>query len=102
VHHDDPGFGYRFITDELTGHGIIAGRKRVNRLCTVQRVWSVHARKRGLSRQPGPAVHDDLVERQFTALRPDLLWLTDIVRHEALAFRVGVRDHHLRAVVAAR
>ena len=52
IHHDDPEFGYRFITDELAAAGIIAGRKRVNRLCTVQRLWSVHSRKRGLNRRP--------------------------------------------------
>ncbi len=46
IHHDDPEFGYRFIADELERHGIIAGRKRVNRLCTMQRLWSVHLRKR--------------------------------------------------------
>ena len=34
IHHDDPEFGYRFITDELAGVGITASRNRVNRLCT--------------------------------------------------------------------
>ena len=81
IHHDDPEFGYRFITDELAGHGITASRNRVNRLCTSQRLWSVHARKRGLSRKPGPPVHDDLVRREFTAARPNELWLTDITEH---------------------
>jgi putative transposase len=81
IHHDDPGFGYRFIADELADRGIPAGRNRVNRLCTLQRLWSVHSRKRGVNRKPGPPVHDDLVERKFTA--PDLnqLWLTDITEH---------------------
>jgi putative transposase len=40
LHHDDPEFGYRFITDELAGHGITASRNRVNRLCTQQRIFS--------------------------------------------------------------
>ena len=39
IHHDDPEFGYRFITDELSGRGIAASRNRVNRLCTSQRIW---------------------------------------------------------------
>ena len=30
---------------------------------------------------PGPAVHDDLVQRQFSAPRPDAVWLTDITEH---------------------
>jgi len=67
VHHDHPEFGYRFITDELTAQGWQASRNRVNRLCTQQRLWSVHARKRGRHRRPGPPVHDDLVRREFTA-----------------------------------
>ncbi len=32
IHHDDPEFGYRFITDELAERGVNAGRNRVNRL----------------------------------------------------------------------
>ena len=60
IHHDDPEFGYRFITDELADAGVTASRNRV-RLCTQQRIWSVHSRKRGRSRVPGPPVHDDLV-----------------------------------------
>ena len=76
IHHDDPEFGYRFITDELADKGLVASRNRVNRLCTQQRLWSVHSRKRGTGRKPGPPVHDDLVLREFTAERPNLLWLT--------------------------
>ena len=66
IHHDDPEFGYRFIADELARarhHGRAANR--VSRLCTQQRIWSVHAKKRGPDRKPGPPVHDDLVERQL-------------------------------------
>ena len=40
IHHDDPEFGYRFITDTLAGVGITASRNRVNRLCTQQRLFS--------------------------------------------------------------
>lgn len=43
IHHDDPEFGYRFITDELAGRGVKASRNRVNMLCTAQRIWSVHS-----------------------------------------------------------
>jgi putative transposase len=81
IHHDDPEFGYRFITDELAGQGITASRNRVNRLCAQQGLFSLHAKRRGRTRTPGPPVHDDLVERQFTATRPNQLWLTDITEH---------------------
>src|SRR5690606_31286562 len=75
IHADDPAFGYRFISDELPDHGITAGENRVQRLCSAQRLFSVHSKKRGLNRKPGPPVHDDLVERDFTATAANQLWL---------------------------
>ena len=55
IHHDDPEFGYRFIADELAGQGVVASRNRVNRLCTLARLWSAHSRKRGSEPQSRPA-----------------------------------------------
>ena len=81
VNHDDPAFGYRFIADELERLGHRASENRVWRLCSEQRLWSAHSKKRGLHRRPGPPVHDDLVERDFTADAPNELWLTDITEH---------------------
>jgi transposase InsO family protein len=81
IHHDDPAFGHRFIADELPAHGITAGLNRVARLCSQQRIWSVFAKKRGLTRRAGPPVHDDLVRKQFTATAANRVWLTDITEH---------------------
>ena len=81
AHRDDPAFGYRFIADELAAQGFTASERRVWRLCSQQRLWSVFAKKRGLNRKAGPPVHDDLVERDFTATAPNQLWLTDITEH---------------------
>jgi putative transposase len=95
IHHDDPEFGYRFIADELAAVGIVASRNRVNRLCTLQRIFSVHSKKRGNGRKPGPPVHNDLVERQFTAKSPNQLWLTDITEHptgEGKLYLCAVKD----------
>lgn len=102
VHHDDPEFGYRFITDELARQGLTASRNRVNRLCTAQRLWSVHARTRGPARKPGPPVHDDLVQREFTADRPNELWFTDISEHptaEDKLYLCAVKDACSRRIV---
>ena len=95
IHHDDPGFGYRFIADELAARGLAASQNRVARLCSQQRIWSVFAKKRGLGRKAGPPVHDDLVNRQFAAARPDELWLTDITEHptaEGKLYLCAVKD----------
>jgi len=102
IHDDDPGFGYRYIRDELAEQGIVASRNRVNRLCTVSRLWSVHSRKRGLNRKPGPPVHDDLVERDFTAAAPNQLWLTDITEHptaEGKLYLCAIKDTCSRRIV---
>jgi putative transposase len=102
IHHDDPEFGYRFIADELAAKGIPASRNRVNRLCSLQRLWSAHSRKKGLNRRPGPPVHDDLVLREFTAPAPNVLWLTDITEHptaEGKLYLCAVKDACSKRIV---
>ena len=59
VYADDPEFGYRFITDELTEAGHQVSERRVWRLCSQAGLFSVHSRRRGKHRPPGPPVHDD-------------------------------------------
>lgn len=96
IHADDPTFGYRFIADELAAeHGITASENRVHRLCSAHGIVSVLARKRGRGMKPGPAVHDDLVRREFSASAPNALWLTDITEHptaEGKLYLCAVKD----------
>jgi transposase InsO family protein len=86
LHADDPEFGYRFIADELEHTGHRSCERRVWRLCRQQRVWSTTTKKgrKANGKTPGPAVHDDLVQRVFTAPAPDVVWLTDITEHATL------------------
>src|ERR1019366_3985581 len=68
---------------------------RVQRLCSLQRIWSAHSKKRGLNRNPGPPVHDDLVQRDFTASGVNELWLTDISEHptgEGKLYLCAIKD----------
>lgn len=95
IHHDDPAFGYRFIADQLAERGVTASENRVQRLCSQQQIWSVFARKRGLSRRAGPPVHDDLVDRRFSAASPNTTWLTDITEHvtgEGKLYLCAIKD----------
>jgi putative transposase len=95
AHTDDPGFGYRFISDELEALGHVASENRVQRLCSLQRIWSVHSKKRGTGRRPGPPVHDDPVQRDFTAATFNTLWLTDISEHptgEGKLYLCAIKD----------
>jgi putative transposase len=102
VHRDDPGFGYRFIADELADAGHDVSERRVWRLCSQARIVSVHSRKRGRARRPGPPVHDDLVERDFNATGPNRLWLTDITEHptaQGKLYLCAVKDVWSRRIV---
>jgi transposase InsO family protein len=102
IHRDDPAFGYRFIADELHERGLQAGENRVARLCSQQRIWSVFAKKPGLTRKAGPPVHDDLVDRQFTAPAPNVTWLTDITEHrtaEGKLYLCAVKDVYSGRIV---
>jgi Transposase and inactivated derivatives len=96
IHTDDPVFGYRFIADELAAeYGIFASENRVHRLCRQHGISSVISRRRGKGLKPGPAVHDDLVRREFTAQAPNELWLTDITEHptaEGKLYLCAVKD----------
>ncbi|MBB3607092.1 transposase InsO family protein [Mycolicibacterium sp. BK556] len=102
IHADDPAFGYRFIADELPGRGITAGENRVARLCSQERIWSIFAKKRGLNRRSGPPVHDDLVQRQFSAHAVNQVWLADITEHrtdEGKLCLCAIKDVHSNRIV---
>jgi putative transposase len=92
VHADDPEFGYRFIADELEAAGQAVNERRVWRLCREQRVWSTTTKKgrKNSGKRPGPAVHDDLVQRNFRAPAPDVVWLTDITEHPTVEGKLYV------------
>ena len=96
IHSDEPAFGYRFIADKIEAEaGISASERRVWRLCSQQRIWSVFSKKRGVNRKAGPPVHDDLVQREFTAERANQLWLTDITEHwtdEGKLYLCAIKD----------
>jgi putative transposase len=84
IHRDDPAFGHRFIADELPAHGITASVNRVARLCKQQKIWSVFAKKKRLTKRAGPPVHDDLVQKVFTTGAANQLRLTDITEHPTM------------------
>ena len=86
LHKDDPPFGYRFLCDELKDRGHEVGENRVQRICQEHQIWSTTTKKgrKVAGKTPGPAVSDDLVQRDFTASRPNELWLTDITEHPTL------------------
>lgn len=96
AHRDDPEFGHRFLADEAETAGEPMAARTAWRICSANRWWSVFGKpRRGRNRRPGPPVHDDLVHRQFTADRPNMLWLSDISEHrtgEGKLYICAVKD----------
>jgi putative transposase len=81
AHTDDPEFGYRYLAEEARAAGEPMAERTAWRICSQQRLWSVFGKKRGKNGKAGPPVHDDLVDRDFTAQVPNILWLADITEH---------------------
>ncbi|MGX4655219.1 transposase [Micromonospora sp. SCSIO 07396] len=83
AHRDDPEFGYRFLVDEARDAGQPMADRTAWRICSGNGWWSAFGKRkrRGKGGKPGPPVHDDLVQRHFTADGPNRLWLADITEH---------------------
>jgi transposase InsO family protein len=96
AHRDDPEFGYRFLVDEAEDAGEAMCERSAWRICRDNGWWSAFGKKRGKNgKKPGPPVHDDLVERDFTAVGPNQLWLTDITEHrtaEGKLYLCAIKD----------
>ncbi|WGY04957.1 IS3 family transposase (plasmid) [Nocardioides sp. QY071] len=96
AHRDDPEFGYRYLADEARDAGHKACDRTMWRVCSRNGWWSAFGKKRGKNgKKPGPPVHDDLVQRDFTADAPNQLWLADITEHwtgEGKLYLCAIKD----------
>ncbi|QIV79732.1 IS3 family transposase [Mycolicibacterium frederiksbergense] len=95
AHNDDPEFGYRYLVEEAREAGESMAERTAWRICSQNQLWSVFGKKRGKNGKVGPPVHDDLVERDFTASGPNQLWLGDITEHrtdEGKLYLCAIKD----------
>lgn len=103
AHRDDPEFGYRFLVDEAREAGESMADRTAWKLCSQLGWWSEFGKKRGRNgKKPGPPVHDDLVQRDFTASEPNQLWLADITEHwtgQGKLYLCAVKDVHSNRIV---
>jgi putative transposase len=96
AHRDDPEFGYRFLHHEARHAGEAMTARTAWKICRDNAWWSAFGKKtRGKNGKAGPPVHDDLVQRDFTAEGPNQLWLTDITEHhtgEGKLYLCAIKD----------
>ena len=96
-------YGARKTWKQLRREGIDVGRCRVERLmrergaCGKSPGWK---KKFTTVADPGADRPADLVERNFTATRPDQLWVSDMERHEAFLNRAVMKGHRHQSVAA--
>ena len=104
AHRDDPEFGHRLLADEARQVGEPMADRTAWRICADNGWWSTFGKRkaRGKGKQPGPPVHDDLVGRDFTAVGPNELWLTDITEHktgEGKLYLCAIKDVYSNRIV---
>ena len=103
AHRADPEFGYRLLVDEARDAGVPMSARTAWRICSENKWWSAFGKKRrGNSKQAGPPVHDDLVRRDFTADRPNQVWLADITEHptsEGKLYVCAIKDVYSNRIV---
>jgi len=92
AHHASRGtYGAPRIHAELAANGIRVGRKRVARLMVAASLAGVSRRKFVTTTiKDGGRQAPDLVDRDFTADRPNLLWVADISVPQQAAREMGV------------
>ena len=75
-----------FAVGEVRAGGESMADRTAWRICSTNGWYSVFGKKpkRGKGTKPGPPVHDDLVQRNFTADAPNRLWLSDITEHRTM------------------
>ncbi|WP_432489691.1 IS3 family transposase, partial [Kineococcus sp. SYSU DK018] len=103
AHREDPEFGYRYLAEEARDAGRPMAERTAWRICSTNGWWSAFAKRRSKNgKKPGPPVHDDLVQRNFTAEQPNQLWLTDITEHKTLEGKLylcAIKDAFSRRIV---
>ena len=103
AHREDPELGSRLLAAEARAAGEAMIERTAWKICRDNQWWSVFGKKRGKNgKRPGPAVHDDLVQREFTADRLNQRWLSDITEHwtgEGKLYLCAIKDVCSRRIV---
>lgn len=103
VHRDNYGvYGVRKMWRALLRRGEVIGRDQVARLMRLGRLrGATRAKrpKRGPAPQPGVRA-PNLVRRDWFREAPNLVWVSDFERHEALQDRAVMKGHRRQFVAA--
>jgi transposase InsO family protein len=83
-------------------HGLIVNKKQIAKIMAELGIQGLPGPKKRVKNLKNAPTCEDLVQRQFTASRPNELWLTDITEHptaEGMLYCCAVLDLYSRKVV---
>ena len=95
-------YGAPRVHGQLARRGVHVGCKRVARLMRRERLVGVNPRRKWRRGRPDVAPAPDLLERDFTAAKPNQRWVADITEFptdEGVLYLAGVRDLCHRGLV---
>jgi putative transposase len=97
-------YGARKVWRQLGREGISVARCTVERLMRELGLQGVRRGKTHKTTTPDATAlrPADLVDRDFSATRPNQLWVADLERHEVLSDRAVMEGHRRRPVAAGR
>lgn len=102
AHRDGPEFGYRFLVDEAREAGESMTPRTARKICSSNGWWSAFWKKKGPTNKAGPPVHDDLVQRDFTAAAAKQVWLGDLTERwsgEGTLRLIAFKDRYSNRIV---
>ena len=103
IHAESRGtYGSPRVWGQLHRRGIAVGRHRVARLMAHNGLVGAHSRKKWKRRRPDVAPAPDLIQRDFTAQRPNQRWVADLAQFptaEGPLHVAAIRDLCHRGIV---
>ena len=103
VHANNYGvYGKRKMWHALRRQGWMIGREQTGRLMRKAGLQGIRRGRKPMTTCGSKTVDArlDLVDRKFTAVGPNRLWVADIERHEVLLNLAVVKGHRLTSVAA--
>ncbi len=95
-------YGAPRVCGQLRRQGLRVSRHRVARLMAADGLVGAHARRKWRRGNDKMVPAPDLLERDFTAEKPDLRWVADISEfgcHDGKLYLAGIRDLHDHTLV---
>ena len=104
IHLQHPFLGSRRLRDRLERDGVLANRKRIQRLVRVMGIETLYPKRKTSTRGPGHRIYPYLL-RGLAITRPNQVWCSDVTyipMARGFCYLVAIMDWATRAVLSWR